>query len=139
MPNEIDWNALLSEAKRVRQNAYAPYSRFQVGAAVLTESGAIYAGCNVENASFGGTICAERNAITTAIAAGEDSILALALFTDTDAPTPPCGMCRQVMFEFGRGTVVRSYGANAQFIETTTEALLPAAFDSDAFMNPNKR
>ena len=97
----MDWNKLVESAKKVREKAYAPYSKFKVGAAVLAASGKIYIGCNVENASFGLTICAERNAVANAIAQGEKKIKAVAIVADTAELTPPCGACRQVIYEFG--------------------------------------
>lgn len=97
---ELDWRTLLRAAARARQAAYAPYSRYQVGAAVLTPSGRIFAGCNVENVSFGLTLCAERNAVAQMVAAGERTILAVAILTAGPEPGTPCGMCRQTLAEF---------------------------------------
>jgi cytidine deaminase len=91
--------ALVAAAKRVRARAYAPYSRFAVGAAVLDERGRVHSGCNVENASYGLTVCAERNAIAVAIAAGAHRIIAVAVVTASSPPSAPCGACRQVMAE----------------------------------------
>jgi cytidine deaminase len=102
--SESERDRLISAAEDAARNAYAPYSRFQVGAAVLTSSGQIYAGCNVENASYGLTICAERVALFSAVATeGPDGfgVRAIAVATSTRAPAPPCGACRQVMAEFG--------------------------------------
>jgi cytidine deaminase len=93
---------LVARARAVREHAYAPYSRFFVGAAVRADSGQIFVGCNVENASYGATICAERSAILALIAAGERSITAVAVFTDADTLAMPCGLCRQVISEFQR-------------------------------------
>lgn len=87
-------------ALEVQQNAYAPYSGFRVGAAVLADNGRVYTGCNIENASFGATICAERTAIGKAISDGARQILAVAVTSDSDDYTMPCGICRQVMSEF---------------------------------------
>jgi cytidine deaminase len=92
---------LIDAARRVRLNAHAPYSGFQVGAALETPAGVIIAGCNVENASYGLTICAERVAIVKAISDGEREFVRIAIVADTDAPTPPCGACRQILWEFG--------------------------------------
>jgi cytidine deaminase len=91
--------ALVSGARRVRANALAPYSKFQVGAAVLDERGRIHVGCNVENASYGLTVCAERNAVAAAVAAGAHRIVAVAVVTAAQPATPPCGACRQVLAE----------------------------------------
>ena len=98
----IDWKRLIDQAKNVRKKAYAPYSRFPVGAAVLCSSGKIYTGCNVENSSFGLTICAERNAIAAAVANGEKEVIAVAIVADRDILAAPCGACRQVIYEFGK-------------------------------------
>ncbi len=92
---------LLAVARQAREAAYAPYSGdFQVGAAVLTADGQIFTGCNIENASFGASMCAERVAIFTAVAAGQRQIKALAVIADTPQPITPCGLCRQVLSEF---------------------------------------
>jgi cytidine deaminase len=93
--------ALIESARAVRDNAYAPYSGFHVGAAVLSESGRIYVGCNVESASYGATLCAERSAIAQMVAGGEQKLLNVAVFVDADEPAMPCGICRQVIAEFG--------------------------------------
>ncbi len=99
---------LLSAARAAFRNAHAPYSNFKVGAAILTERGTMYHGCNVENASYGLTICAERNAIFAAVAAEGSGmrIKAVAVATERDGPCAPCGACRQVIFEFGPDAVV---------------------------------
>jgi len=96
----MDYDILLKKAKEASKNAHAAYSNFPVGACVLAESGKIYAGCNVENASYGLTICAERNAISNAIANGEKSISAIAIYSPNMENCLPCGACRQVIFEF---------------------------------------
>jgi len=96
--------AAIEAAKR----AYCPYSRFPVGAAVLTSEGRMFSGCNVENASYGLTICAERNAIFHAVACGSKEIVAVMIYTPTPGPSTPCGACRQVMNEFGPGAAVYS-------------------------------
>ncbi len=119
---------LARAAAAARRKAYAPYSRFLVGAAVQA-GGRIYSGCNVENASYGGTICAERVAVTTAVAAGARRLEALAVVTGTTPPTPPCGMCLQVLSEFaGPDLPVLLLGGRGSREETTLGALLPHAF-----------
>jgi cytidine deaminase len=119
---------LEKSARAAAGRAYAPYSKFPVGAAALGGSGRIYAGCNVENASYGLCNCAERTAIFTAVAAGEQSVRAVAVFTPTPLPTAPCGACRQVINEFGPDALVISICDTKNRIETRVSALLPAAF-----------
>ena len=96
----VDSKVLLEESKLAREYAYAPYSKFKVGAALLTADGTIYRGCNVENASYGLTNCAERTAFFKAVSSGEKDFVALAIIGDTEQPITPCGACRQVMVEF---------------------------------------
>ena len=115
-------------ARRAAARAYCPYSKFQVGAAVLTASGKIFSGCNVENASFGLCNCAERTAIFTAIAEGENVIAGLVVYTPTKTPTAPCGACRQVLNEFGPDAFVISVCDSEQRLEMSLPELLPAAF-----------
>ena len=115
-------------ARAAAKKSYSPYSKFAVGAAVLAGSGKIYAGCNVENASFGLCNCAERTAIFSAAAAGERRLRAVAVYTPTPQPTMPCGACRQVINEFGPEATIVSVCDSGQRIETTLDALLPAAF-----------
>lgn len=119
---------LEQSARRAARAAYAPYSNFTVGAAVLAGSGRLYAGCNVENAAYSLCHCAERTAIFTAVAAGEQAIRAVAVYTPTATATPPCGACRQVINEFGPDALVISVCDSADRIETSLSALLPAAF-----------
>ena len=125
---------LLDEAKRVREFAYVPYSHFAVGAAVMGGSGEIYGGCNIENASFSVTNCAERTAIYKAISAGEREIVALAVVAEGPEPVPPCGACRQVIAEFKIPYILMANLAD-EVKEMTLEELLPGAF-SAASMNP---
>ena len=97
---DIDFKLLMDKAKEASQNSYSPFSRFAVGAAVITASGNIYQGCNVENSSFGLTICAERTAIFKAVSEGEREILAVAIYSPHSDSCYPCGACRQVLYEF---------------------------------------
>ncbi|HSC97901.1 MAG TPA: cytidine deaminase [Casimicrobiaceae bacterium] len=129
--DEVQWQTLADAAKAVCRNAYSAYSGFPVGAAVLTERGTIANGCNVENASYGLTICAERNAIFHAVAEGARAIVALALYTPTSEPVAPCGACRQVLAEFGADAIVRAYCDGARIAEFTLRELLPQAFSLD--------
>lgn len=116
-------------AKEAMQNAYAPYSNFKVGAAVLGESGKLYSGCNVENASYGLTVCAERTAILKAISEGEKKIRAIAIACSSGKPAFPCGACRQVMAEFAFAEDMNIYLVTDQGVETYTLAeLLPHSF-----------
>lgn len=96
----MDYNDLLKKAKDASKNAYAPYSKFSVGSCVLTKSGNTYIGCNMENASYGMTICAERNAIANAVTNGDNDIEAIAIYSPNMKNCLPCGACRQVIFEF---------------------------------------
>ena len=115
---------LLAAATAVRLRAYAPYSNFQVGAALLAKDGRIFTGCNVENLSYGLTICAERNALFAAVAAGVREFDAIAIVADTREPVSPCGACRQVMAEFGDFKIITATLAGLVF-ESTVAALLP--------------
>ena len=116
---------LISAAWAAREQAYAPYSNFQVGAVVLTKRGEIFTGCNVENLSYGLTICAERVAIGTMIAAGKRDIARIVIEADTDQPVSPCGACRQVMAEFGDFAVLLV--CKHSQLEMTLGELLPRA------------
>lgn len=122
--NEKEKQTLLKAAEKARENAYAPYSHFRVGAALLGESGKIYPGCNVENASYGLTLCAERNALTRAIADGEQQFRGIAIVAAEWAP--PCGACRQVLAEFGDMDVVLGLGKEQKCYSLST--LLPMQF-----------
>lgn len=115
-------------ARAAAARTYSPYSRFPVGAAIVAGSGKIYAGCNVENAAYGLCNCAERTAIFTAVAAGETSIKAVAVYTPTPLPTAPCGACRQVINEFGPDALVLCVCDSKSRIDTRLSSLLPAAF-----------
>ena len=128
MLSENDISSLLESAAAARENAYAPYSGFRVGAALLCASGKIYVGVNVENISFGGTICAERAAVCAAVAAGERAFSALAV-TAGSSPVTPCGICRQVLSEFSKdGKLVVICGVDGGYNTFSLEKLLPEAF-----------
>jgi cytidine deaminase len=124
LPDE--WQELLGAALEARERAYAPYSRFYVGAAVRAGSGGVYTGCNIENASFGLTVCAERVAIWKAISSGERELKALVVVTSTGAT--PCGACRQVMAEFGADMPILVADIQGLVWSTSLQALLPSAF-----------
>lgn len=121
---------LIAAAKEASANSYSPYSRFRVGAAILAADGRIFAGCNVENASYGLTNCAERTAMCKAVSEGAQAIIAVAIYTPTAAATAPCGACRQVLNEFGPQAKVLCVCDSEERIETTIAQLLPGAFDS---------
>jgi len=129
----IDWSALKQSARLAADAAYAPYSHFHVGAALLTEDGRIFSGCNVENASFGLTICAERNALFAAVAAGARRFVALVVVTGNAQPVTPCGACRQVLHEFAPSFAVRCYGQAGDELITSCDELLPRAFVANDF------
>jgi cytidine deaminase len=121
--------ALVAAARAVRRHAHAPYSRFAVGAAVVDERGRVHVGCNVENASYGLTVCAERNAVAAAVAAGARAVHAVAVVTPTRPPGTPCGACRQVLAELGGAdTRVLLAGPRGAAEATTLGALLPRSF-----------
>ncbi|HHV29679.1 cytidine deaminase [Acetivibrio mesophilus] len=125
----MDDRKLLTIAENIKENSYSPYSNFRVGAAVLTESGKTFAGVNVENASFGATICAERTAVFKAVSEGERKIMAVAISSDSDDYTFPCGICRQVLAEFGADdTRVICGNRNGEFKVFRLGELLPNAF-----------
>ncbi|AIY84627.1 MAG: cytidine deaminase [Clostridium baratii] len=121
---------LIREAIKVREKAYCPYSNFKVGAAVLFEDGNIYTGCNIENASFGATNCAERTAIFNGVSNGNRVIKEIALIGDTNSYTYPCGICRQVITEFAENENIKIYIVKNEndFIEKTLEEIMPGSF-----------
>jgi cytidine deaminase len=121
---------LLRAAEQAREAAYAPYSNFKVGAAVRTKSGNVHSGCNVENASYGLSVCAERVAIFKAVAAGDREIAELALFTDAEKPSRPCGACRQVLFEFAKtADIIMGNKKSADL--SSIQKLFPEPFELD--------
>lgn len=120
-------DALVEAARAAQQRAYAPYSHFRVGAALEAVDGTVYAGCNVENASYGLTICAERTALVSAVAAGARGFRRIVVVSDSDPPASPCGACRQMLAEFGLDLRVLAVGPSREQSWTLAE-LLPDAF-----------
>ena len=120
---------LIQAAAAVRLHAFAPYSRFRVGAAVRGVSGRIHTGCNVESASFGLTCCAERVAVFKAVSEGEREIVAVAVVTDVSPPAAPCGACRQILFEFGPDMAVVRANLSGERVDAVMRDLLPDGFD----------
>lgn len=125
---------MLEAAQTALANSHSPYSGFRVGAAVLTSTGKVFGGCNVENASFPVSLCAERGAIATAVAAGEKRLEAVLIVTDSPTPCPPCGMCRQALAEFGADMEVVLVAGDGQAKEYSLADLLPEFFGPD-FLN----
>ncbi len=128
MPTPTQLKKLKAAAKAAAARAYAPYSNFPVGAAVLSSSGKIYSGCNVENASYGLGNCAERTAIFGAVTGGEQHLKCVVVYTPTKGATAPCGACRQVIHEFGPDARVISFCDSREEIDVTLGTLLPGAF-----------
>ena len=139
----LDAVALLEAARAAREQAYAPYSRFRVGAALLTADGTIVPGCNVENVSYGLTVCAERVAVCNAVAQGHREFVAVAIAAGTPSATPPCGMCRQVLFEFSPELTIvlpPAEGSGDAPEQTPLRAFLPRGFgpaDLSAGVDPS--
>ncbi len=129
MNQVIDWSALKEAALAARKQAYVPYSSFAVGAALLDEKGSIFAGCNIENASYGLTNCAERTAVFSMAASGGRTIKAIAVVADSPAAISPCGACRQVLAEFSQAdTPVLLFNLLEDTVQTTVGDLLPYGF-----------
>lgn len=123
-----DEDALVEIALRARERAYAPYSRFLVGAALRCEDGSVIEGCNVENASYGLCVCAERNAVGSAVAAGRRSFTAIAIATSSEPPSPPCGMCRQVLAEHADDLPIILVNTRGDRVRTTLKKIFPGTF-----------
>jgi len=119
---------LLLAAQQALRNAHAPYSGFRVGAAIRTSSGRIFAGCNVENASYPVSLCAERGALAALVASGEREILEVLIVTEGPTPCPPCGMCRQALWEFGPEAMVHMVAQDGRSRTLALRTLLPEAF-----------
>ncbi len=136
MKQEKNWSCereaeLIEMAGRVRENAYAPYSHFKVGAALLADDGKIYPGCNVENASYGLSVCAERAAVFHAVSHGATSFQALAVIADLEEPVPPCGACRQILAEFSQEMPIIMTNLQGKIRRMKVQDLLPYVFIPD--------
>lgn len=134
IPGEL-WERLAQAALTVRPNAHVPYSKFPVGAALLAEGDEIVTGCNVENATIGATVCAERNAIGSAITAGYRRFRALCVVTSVHPPSAPCGICRQVLAEFCDDLPIMLLHPDGDFRFTTLDELLPMRFSGRDFVD----
>lgn len=136
-----DWfrvkrDALVTAARAVAKNAHAPYSNFHVGAALIDDQGRIYPGCNVENATYGATVCAERNAIGRAVTDGASKLVGCVVYVSIDEPATPCGICRQVLAEFNADMPILSVSGSGRTLETTIDALLPHRFRGEEIDAP---
>jgi cytidine deaminase len=129
--NEKTIRELIKKAEFARKNSYSPYSNFSVGAALLTEGGQIFTGCNIENVSYGLSNCAERTAIFKAVSEGYRNFKAIAVVADTENPVPPCGACRQVINEFGENILVIMANLKGDYKEIISRELLPGAFNRE--------
>lgn len=126
-----NYKKLIKEAEKARKRAYTPYSKFKVGAAILTSDGKIFTGCNIENASFGLTVCAERVAILKAISEGSTEFESIAIIGNTDQPCSPCGACRQVVSEFGENIKLIMSNLKGDIKIKKIGELLPEAFSKN--------
>ena len=125
----MDWEPLIRAASETQGRAHAPYSRFHVGSALLTANGAIFSGCNVENRSYGATVCAERVALAGAVAAGDPTPVAIVVITDTSPPSLPCGLCLQALSEFAAPDLpINLVNPASESREFRLEELLPHPF-----------
>jgi cytidine deaminase len=124
------YDDLVTSARAAREHAVAPYSHFKVGAALITPSGRVYGGCNVENASYGLTVCAERVALLKALSEGEREFTAIAVVADTESPTPPCGPCRQLLWEYCGDIPVVMANLTTIAGQHQLASLLPLPFDA---------
>jgi cytidine deaminase len=135
-PSAEEWRALLAHADAAMEHAYAPYSGFRVGAALLASNGMVVEGCNVENVSFPAGSCAERVAVGAAVVRGLREFEALAIVTEADVPTPPCGFCRQVLLEFAPALPVLSVTRGGAEARWDMSELLPHAFTPTSLRRP---
>ena len=129
MPNEFDEAKLMAAARAAREHSYSPYSAFAVGAALLCEDGVVVTGCNVENAAYPLTICAEEAAVATAVAQGRRRYSAIAIAGPANASAPPCGGCRQILAEFAPSLTVLYSSGEETHEKASLEVLLPAQFE----------
>ena len=129
----MDDKSLIAIAGQAKERAYAPYSGFQVGAALLSTDGEVFKGCNIEAASFGNTICAERTALCKAVSEGNRSFTKLAVVADSEDPCTPCGICRQMLMEFAPDLIVLCVNKMGEYATYTLQELLPHAFSSKDF------
>jgi cytidine deaminase len=134
MAGRAGFGALVDAARKARSRAYAPYSKVKIGAAVLTKDGSIFSGANVENASYGLSVCAERIAIFNAVSDGSKEILAIAVVGKSEEFTSPCGACRQVMVEFNPKMKVLRRGTDGFSMDEVADSLLPSRFSPDALL-----
>lgn len=137
--SEEQFRPLIEAAKEARLHSVAPFSEFLVGAAVKTADGKVYTGCNVESASYGLTVCAERVAIWKALSEGEKHFTELAVVADTETLTPPCGTCRQIIWEFARDATIVFANLNGKSEVFHMRDLLPSAFDARFLIGMKKR
>jgi cytidine deaminase len=126
----LNGSDLLAAARRAREHAHAPFSTFKVGAALETADGRVIGGCNVENATYGLTMCAERVAVFKAVSDGHREFRRIAIVADTEAPTPPCGACRQILWEFGGDLRIALANLHAETGRHALKELLPLPFDA---------
>lgn len=135
----MNWEALVAAARDARAASYSPYSDFSVGAAVLAADGSIFAGCNMENRSYGLALCAERSAFAAAVAAGHRDFAAVAVVADAEPPATPCGLCRETMAEFcGPELPVLLVNLNGGRVERRLGELFPHPFELPAIRNPRR-
>lgn len=125
-----DLESLIEKTVKAFENAYAPFSKFRVGATVVTKSGKIYTGCNIESASYGLTVCAERVAIWKAVSEGEREFTMVCVVADTEELTPPCGVCRQIIWEFCEDIPIVFANLKGKYEVLQMKDLLPRAFDT---------
>jgi cytidine deaminase len=135
----MDYTLLAARASEAKRNSYSPYSRFRVGAALLTSDGRIFTGCNVENSSYGLTVCAERTALFKAVSEGEHSFKAIAIASDEDTFTPPCGACRQVIYELAGNIDVVLTKKNGSYRTKKMLSLLPHPFDGESLKKTRRK